>query len=91
MGRTITKVSYICDCGENYGSCGVEAGFIQSYNRSCDIGTIYYYHRGITKYTIQLLGAFGDNGLFALSNLLNINDDELDRLTDEEFKEFEAL
>lgn len=68
MGTTNTKIEYPCDCGYNYGYCEYTSTFYLSYNRSVDIGTLYYkYHDD----PIQYLGTFNDPGLEALRKLLN--------------------
>lgn len=81
MGISIYKTEYICDCGEDWGSCGKKSGFIMSYNRSCDLGTITHFHGDTT----EDMGTFTDAGLSALNKLLLLEDPT--SLTEED-KEF---
>lgn len=70
MSINLSRTEYICDCGEDWGSCGKKSGFIMSYNRSCDLGTIFHYHGD----KCEAIGTYTDDGLASLSKLLRLGD-----------------
>lgn len=76
MGSTYRKVTYKCDCGKDYGSCGEEGVFFLEYNRSCDIGTIFWKPHPGEK--MQHLAALTDDQTNALIKLLTTSDSDLE-------------
>lgn len=72
MGSTRYKVTYKCDCGCDYGSCGKRSIFLLDYNRSCDIGTLAHkHHADDSNSKMEYLGSFGDSALSALIKILS--------------------
>lgn len=89
MGVNRYKVTYECDCGENYGSCEKRSFFLFEYNRSCDIGTLYHKrHADDEDSKIERLGSFTDTMLAALGNVLSGEDNGED-WTQSDIKEIE--
>lgn len=87
MGCTRYKVTFECDCGENYGSCEKRSFFILNYNRSVDIGTLYLKHHADDKESkMQNLGSFTDKGLNALIKVLTQSDPD-EELTEQDLEE----
>lgn len=71
MGITRYKVTYKCDCGEDYGSCERRSFFLFEYNRSCDLGSLSHkHHADEPNSKMEYLGTFGDNALSALIKVL---------------------
>lgn len=72
MGINRYKVTYECDCGENYNTCEKRSFFLFEYNRSCDLGTIYHKRHADDKDSkVECFGTFTDKMLAALDNVLN--------------------
>jgi len=75
MGTTRYKVTYNCQCGEDYGSCDKRSFFLFAYNRSCDVGTLYHkLHADLPQSKLEKLGAFGDEAISALVTVLTQQD-----------------
>ena len=75
MGTTRFKVTYQCECGEDWGSCGKRSFFLFSYNRSCDIGALYHKHHADNQGSkLDYLGHFDDTALDALRKILSMSD-----------------
>lgn len=74
MGSTRYKITYKCEEGCDYGSCGRRCVFLFEYNRSCDIGTLCHkHHADDVNSKMEYLGAFGDNAISALIKILKEN------------------
>lgn len=81
MSRTNYKVTFSCDCGENYGSCEKRSLFILEYDRSVDIGSLFFKnHADDEGSKMEFLGSFSDKGIEALVKVLTIHmpDESLD-------------
>ncbi len=64
MGFNRYKITYECDCGIDWGSCGRRNFFLYGYLRSCDIGTIMHVqHADDEDPIIETYGSFTDNAL----------------------------
>lgn len=74
MSHPLYKITYVCDCGQDYGSCEKEGAFYMDYNASCDIATIFQKPHPTDK--MIYIGAFGDNELHALGKILTTNEGE---------------
>jgi hypothetical protein len=71
MSHSLQKITYECDCGKNYGSCGEQGVFYMDYNASCDTGQLF--HKPHPDDKIICLGEYTDNQLSALSKILSTN------------------
>jgi hypothetical protein len=90
MGLTNYKVTYECDCGENWGDCDKRSFFILQYNRTVDIGTLFHKHHADDENSkMQDLGAFTDKGLAALVKVLTQSDpdEETNEADEKDIKE----
>ena len=77
MNNNRYKVTYTCECGQDYGSCGRRSFFIFDYNCSCDVGTLYYKsHADDNSSKMECLGYFSDEAIDALVKVLTINKNE---------------
>lgn len=85
MSNWHKKVEYICQCGQNYGSCGDTGKIILRYLGVADTYQILY--KGHKNEQMTVLGYFDDESLSALAKLLNSNFDDLSNLSREEFDE----
>jgi hypothetical protein len=72
MSHSLQKITYECDCGKNYGSCGEQGVFYMDYNAAIDLGTVY--HKPHPDEKMLLLGSFTDIQLSALIKILSTND-----------------
>lgn len=81
MSRNRYKVTYTCECGQDYGSCGL----FFDYNCTCDVGTLYHKSHAEDN---NCLGYFSDEAIDALVKVLTINKNEekLDESDLEEIK-----
>jgi hypothetical protein len=76
MGITREKVTYKCDCGVDWGSCGAECAFVFVNNRSVDVYQIFhidtheYKGGGKDKPMITEVLCCSDNELNALIAIL---------------------
>lgn len=91
MSTSFYKVEYECDCGVDYGSCGVKCAVILKSHNTCDVYS--FYHTDTHKYKgnestpkteLGLPTHFGDNVLNAISEV--IDKTESGGLTDDEWK-----
>ncbi len=88
MGTTRYKVTYECECGENYGWCDKHGVFLFEYNRSCDIGLLMHKpHMEDKNSKIEHLGYLNDNAIDALVKILT-QSESIEKWTDSEFEEF---
>jgi len=75
MGYNRYKVTFECDSGCDYGSCGKRNLFIFEYNRSCDIGNLFFkHHADDSESKMELLATLTDNAITALINVLTRED-----------------
>lgn len=90
MSTSIFKVPYKCDCGCDYGDCGVECAVILKSNNSCDVYTLYHtdshkYKGNATPKTSKGgLDCFTDNYLSALGDVISMNIPNVETLTEQE-------
>lgn len=83
MSKIRFKVEYKCDCGIDYGSCDRKSMYLYEYNCSCDIGTLVHYsHYEDEKSKPEYIGAFTDNQMSALIDVLTKK--EGDRWTEQD-------
>lgn len=93
MGLTRHKISYKCDCGIDYGSCGAQCAFVFVNNRTVDVYQIFHVdtHEYRTKGgqpIITEICCFGDNAIDALKKLLDADPHAADaeKLTQQELE-----
>lgn len=86
MSKTINKSYYKCDCGQDWGNCGLQSAFVSIYNHSIDLCEIFHLeHINSDTPIVSRLGVFTDNSFSALASLLESNSGH-QPLTEQELK-----
>lgn len=76
MSTNRYKVTYECDCGQDYGSCGRRNAFLLSYHNGSDTAALYHRQHvddPTSPYDgiLELVAHFTDNKLAALGKILS--------------------
>lgn len=91
MGVAKYKTSFTCDCSDGYGTCGKKSFFLLEYNRSVDIGSLFYKeHSEDPDSKLKFLGCFTDTGINALVEVLTQSEPK-ENLTPEELEELNSV
>jgi hypothetical protein len=87
MSSTRTKITYKCECGIDYGSCGRRLVLLMDYHNGSDsFILVHKQHADEEKPKAEYVIGGGDEEIEALSKILNWNDPDLEGWDDEDFE-----
>lgn len=90
MGLNISKVTYECDCGYNWGSCEERSFFLLVTHRGSDHHSIFHkHHADQPNAGLERMGSMSDEGLAALIKLLT--QESTEEITKEDRLEMEKV